>query len=265
MFPGASADRDGADYTVVGAPLDVSTSFRPGARFGPGRVRRFARHFDDYDHRYDSHFSELGVHDHGDVRAWPDAGAYLEYLEGVLVDAVRDGAVPLTIGGEHTVALAGIRATDPEVVVSLDAHLDLRDEYDDTPLSHACVGRRALEVADELVVLGARTGSEAEWDRASESDVTVVEPTAVPEWSPPTDRSVYLTVDVDVHDPGFAPGTGTPEPFGLHPRIVREVVSTVAPVATGADVVEANDRDDGQAATVAARLLREFVFAHATG
>ncbi|MFC6725012.1 arginase family protein, partial [Halobium palmae] len=103
MFPGANADRGAADYVVVGAPLDVSTSFRPGARFGPDRVRRFAEPFDDYDRRTDRRFTDLSVHDAGDVRAWDDAPDYLQFLEGACRDVVRDDAVPLVLGGEHTV------------------------------------------------------------------------------------------------------------------------------------------------------------------
>ena len=276
MFPGASADREEAAYVVVGAPLDVSTTFQPGARFGPERVRRFARTYDDYDARTDQHFSDLAVHDHGDVRAWDDAADYLDYLEGVATDAVWDDAVPVLLGGEHTVTVAGVRAVDPQIFVCLDAHLDLREEYDGNELSHATVTRHALDVADEAVILGARTGSEAEYERASESDVTVVPPEEVADWSPdfaagdeadgsPSSPSVYLSVDIDSADPGFAPGTGTMEPFGMTPREMRDVVREVA--ATGAvagfDVVEVNDRDDGQAAALGGKLLREFVFADA--
>jgi len=264
MFPGASADRDRADYVVVGAPLDVSATFQPGARFGPDRIRKFSRTYDDYDARTDRHFSDLGVHDHGDVRAWDDAAEYLEYLGGVATDAVRDGAVPLLLGGEHTVSVAGVRAVDPDVFVCLDAHLDLREEYDGNELSHATATRHALDVADEAVILGARTGSEAEYDRASEPDVTVVAPEAVADWTPEfDDESVYLSVDIDGADPAFAPGTGTTEPFGLAPREMRDAVRSVAPLADGFDVVEVNDRDDGQAAALAGKLLREFVYAHA--
>jgi len=277
MFPGASADREAADYVVVGAPLDVSTTFQPGARFGPDRVRRFARTYDDYDARTGHHFSDLAVHDHGDVRAWDDAEEYLEYLEGVVTDVRWDDALPLVLGGEHTVTLAGVRATDPDVFVCLDAHLDLREAYDGNPLSHATVTRHALETADEAIILGARTGSEDEWDRAAESDVAVVAPEDVADWSPDFDvrddedgdgnekRSVYLSVDVDAADPGFAPGTGTMEPFGLAPREMRDAVRAVAETAdvVGFDAVEVNDRDDGQAAALAGKLVREFVFAHA--
>ena len=265
MFPGATAERSAADYVIVGAPLDVSTSFQPGTRFGPDRVRRFAETYDDYDHRTGQQFTELGVHDHGDIRAWNNAAEYLEFLEGACTDVVWDDACPILLGGEHTVSVAGVRAVEPDTVVCLDAHLDLRSEYDGNELSHACAMRHALAVADELYVLGARTGNPEEYDRASEADVTVVPPGDVSTWEPPSlDRSIYLSVDIDAADPAYAPGTGTMEPFGLEPRTMRDVVRTVAPAADGFDVVEVNDRDDGQAAALAGKLVREFVYSHAT-
>ncbi len=282
MFPGATdhrtngstgagdaADSGDANFVVVGAPLDVSTTFQPGTRFGPRRIRTFAESFDDYDRRTNHHFSDLGVTDYGDVRAWDDAAEYLDYLAGTLRDVVWDDAIPLTIGGEHTVSLAGARAVEPDVVVSIDAHLDLREEYDGNPLSHASVMRRILEDVDsveELIVVGGRTGSNAEWERAAESDVTVIPPADISTWTVPdslAEQAVYLSVDIDAADPAYAPGTGTMEPFGLTPRELRAVVREVAPHAAGFDVVEVNDRDDGQAATLAGKLLREFVFASA--
>ena len=270
MFPGANADRDEAAYTVVGAPLDVTTTFRPGARFGPDRIRRFAAAHDDYDHHTETHFSALGVHDAGDVAPWDDVPAYLDHLAAELRSVRLDGAVPLLLGGEHTVTYAGVEAVDPDVLVVVDAHLDLREAYDGNRWSHACVTRRALAVVDRVVVVGARTGSAAEWDRAADTDVDVVGPEEARAWVDDragddcfTGETAYLSVDVDGVDPGFAPGTGTMEPFGLHPRVVRDLVRAVAPHAAGFDVVEVNDRDDGQAAALAGRLLRAFVFAHA--
>ncbi|MFC3958083.1 agmatinase [Halovivax cerinus] len=274
MFPGATAERGDANFVIVGAPLDASTTFEPGTRFGPRRVRHFAEPFDDYDHRTDQHVSTLGVADDGDVHAWGDVPAYLEYLEGTLRDVTWDEAVPLTIGGEHTISLAGARATEPDVFVCLDAHLDLREAYDGNRLNHACVTRRILEDEDldveEAIILGSRTGSEAEWERAEADDVTIVPPESVRAWLDETDvdallggRETYLSVDIDGADPAYAPGTGTMEPFGLEPREMRDAVRAVAPSATGFDVVEVNDRDDGQAASLAGKLLKEFVYTHA--
>ena len=266
-FPGATADRDGADYAVVGAPLDATTSFRPGTRVGPERVRRFARSFEDYDATADARFSAQAVHDAGDVRAWPDPAAYVDHLRAELAALVADGVVPLLVGGEHTVAVAGVRAVDPDTVVVLDAHLDLRDSYDGHATSHACVTRRALETADRAVVLGARSGSEAGWERAAAADVTPVAPGDVAGWlddaEPDGWGRTYLSVDVDAADPAVAPGTGTLAPCGLSSRTTRDAVARVAPHAEGFDVVEVNDRDDGQAAALAAALLRRFVFERA--
>jgi len=272
MFPGATTDRDAASYVVVGAPLDATTTFQPGTRFGPDRVRRFAESYDDYDHRTESRFSALGVADAGDVRPWDDIREYLDHLAAELRSVVYDDAVPVTVGGEHTVTHAGVEAVAPDVLVVCDAHLDLRDAYDGNPLSHACVTRRALDDlgVDRAVIVGARTGSEAEWDRAAAADVTVVPPEETRGWLDDfdpdafADESVYCSVDIDGLDPGFAPGTGTKEPFGLTPREARDLVRAVAPIADGFDVVEVNDRDDGQAAALAGKLLREFVRSHAT-
>ncbi|OYR75135.1 agmatinase, partial [Halorubrum sp. E3] len=137
--------------------------------------------------------------------------------------------------------------------------------------SHACVTRRALDDlgVERAVIVGARTGSEEEWDRAAAADVTVVPPEDARAWADGLgadafeDESVYCSIDIDGLDPGFAPGTGTTEPFGLAPREVRDLVRAVAPRADGFDVVEVNDRDDGQAAAVAGKLLREFAHSHA--
>ncbi|UIO99501.1 arginase family protein [Halobaculum sp. CBA1158] len=285
-FPGATVERDEAAYVLTGAPLDATTTFQPGTRFGPERVRKFAATYDDYDRRTDSFFSDLRVHDAGDVPAWDALDAYLDHLTAELRAAVIDDAVPLLVGGEHTVTWAGVRATDPDVLVAVDAHLDLRDAYDGNPLNHACVVRRCLDgydgdgadgdrvaegdgypTVDEVVILGARTGSPEEWERADASDATVVAPEDVADWTREFDgfgdRDAYLSIDIDGADPGFAPGTGTMEPFGLSPRAIRDAVRAVAPDCVGVDAVEVNDRDDGQAAALAGKLLREAVFSHA--
>ena len=263
-FPGANADRREATYTVVGAPLDATTSFRPGARFGPDRVRRFARGFEDYDRHTGLQFSGLSVHDSGDVHAWNDPEAYVDHLASVLREHRQDGALPVLVGGEHTVSVAGVRAVDPDVFVCLDAHLDLRHDLDGEAWSHATVTRHALETVEKAIILGARSGSEAEWERAGQADVAVVPPESVPDWEPTFEGEAYLSVDIDAADPGVAPGTGTPEPFGLGATTMRDVVRSVAPRTAGFDVVEVNDRDGGEAALLAAKLLRAFVFSHAS-
>lgn len=265
MFPGASSGNpSSATYAIYGAPLDRSTSFQPGTRFGPERIRHFAQGFEDYDHHSDQHFSDLSVVDCGDLHAWNNAEEYLAFLAGELGDI--DG-IPILLGGEHTVSIAGTRATSPDVFVCLDAHLDLRSAYDGDRWSHATVTHHIREEDIDVILLGSRAGSESEWERvASDDRIVVIEPDAILDDLSLLDfegKSVYLSIDIDVIDPGFAPGTGTPEPFGIHPSTARSVVSQVAPCIVGADVVEVNDRDTGQAALVAAKLVRRLIFAHA--
>ena len=263
-FPGATTDRGAAAYTIIGAPLEQSVSFRTGTRTGPEQIRQFSRGFEDHDHHTDQRFSSCGVCDTGTIEPWDDQREYLDFLSGAVEDSLRDGAVPMLLGGEHTVSLAGIEALGPATVVSLDAHLDLRDTFHRNPLNHACTLRRALETAEEAYVVGARAGSEAEWERAEAPDVTVVSPKKADDWQPPAfDPPVYLTLDIDVADPAVAPGTGTPEPFGLDSATLRRLVRTIAPQAAAFDVVEVSDRDNGEAALLAAKLVRAFVYAHA--
>jgi agmatinase len=247
-----------------------------------------ARGFEDYDRATDARFSDHHVTDHGDVQPWGDVGESVDYLQDVLEAVIRrektrdgqhenaasddaddanDDVVPLVLGGEHTVSLAGVRALDPDVFVALDAHLDCREEYAGREVSHATVTRRALETADRAVVIGARSGSEAGWQYAEDNAaVTVVDPADAAEWQPEidADESVYLSLDVDVVDPGFAPATGTPEPFGLSPETVRDLITRIAPRSVGFDVVEVADGDAGETATLAAKLLRRFVYDHAS-
>ncbi len=267
MFPGAGADRESADYAVVGAPLDVSTTFQPGTRFGPRLLDHVAESFSDYDQHTDQRFTDLGVYDHGPIRPGDDAAEYLDFLEGTAWEFRDGGIVPILVGGEHTITVGALRGIDPDVYVCLDAHLDLRESYAGNPLNHATVTHHALDIVDRVVMLGARSGSEDGWNRAQTDDrVTAVPPEDVASWeSEFGDENVYLSVDIDAADPGFAPGTGTPEPFGLDPQTMHDVVREVAPQCVGFDVVEVNDRDDGQAATLGAKLLRAFVFSHADG
>lgn len=266
VFPGAVASWDDARYVVIGAPLDVSATVRPGSRFGPRQIRWMAESFEDYDHPTDQNFSTLDVHDAGDVRAWDDAAEYLAYVEGEVRDVEAADAVPILLGGEHTVTVAGVRGVEPDVVVCLDAHLDLRAEFDGNDLSHATTMHHALQVAEDVIVIGARSGSDAEWDRVADGEVDVVAPADVGEWEPGLsgDRSVYLSVDIDVADPGVAPGTGTLSPGGLSAREMELVVRSVAPVASGFDVTEVTDHDHGEAAALGAKLVRAFVSTHAT-
>jgi agmatinase len=265
QFPGAITSRENASYVIFGAPFDFSTTFIQGSRFGPSQLRKFAAHFEDYDPRTKTSFSELLVHDSGDII--PESSSfttYIDYLEGFITDVVNDGITPILIGGEHTVNLAALRALKPDTYVCLDAHLDLRETYQDNPWSHATSTLRALEIVDNAVIIGARSGCEEEWDQANKKNITVISPNEVQDWEPSFKGSVYFSIDIDASDNSIAPGTGTPEPFGLSSKEMLRIVHMVSPYASGFDIVEVNDQDNGQAAILGGKLLREFVHSHAT-
>lgn len=272
MFPGATASTEtNGSYTIIGAPLERSVSFIPGTRFGPRTIRHYATGFEDYDHRTGQHFTDLAVTDAGDLHAWNDAAEYLDFLTKEVQDVVETGALPLLLGGEHTVTTAGVRATAPSLLVCIDAHLDLREQFDGDRWSHSTVMHHVKEDVEEIVIIGARAGAAAEWDLVDEQQsITTIGPAASPDWieeslqSVISDHAVYLSIDIDGIDPGFAPATGTREPFGLSPPTVRRIIDSVAPSTVGFDIVEVSDTDSGQTATLAAKLLREFVFQHAT-
>ncbi len=263
MFPGASTADAEATYTILGAGLERTTTGRSGAREGPRVLRTAAAHFEDYDPDTDAHFTDLGVSDAGDVGHAASISAYLDVLETELRRHRSEGRVPLTLGGEHTVTVGAVRALEPTTLVVLDAHLDLRDEYAGARLHHATTVRRCLDIVDHAVIVGARSGAQSEWNRAEADDVTVIGADELDRFEAIALEDCYLSVDIDIVDPSFAPATGTPEPFGLTPKQVRSLVRTVAPKATGMDLVEVSDRDAGQTAVLGAKLLRRFVYDHA--
>ncbi len=281
MFPGATdkrgagdaagqtADSADANFVVVGAPLDVSTTFQPGTRFGPRRIRSFAAPFDDYDYRTDQHFSDLAsstaaTSTRGTTFPSTSSGSREHFAtpSGTTHPARFGWRTHRFTRGRPRCRTGGVRLSGrpPRPVRRLRRQSALaRGRY--SPHSRGCRLRRGGRYP------WCPDGSELEWERADADDVTVVSPETVAAPSFALDdvvdleaRSTYLSVDIDAADPAYAPGTGTTEPFGLEAREMRDIVRAVAPHASGFDVVEVNDRDDGQAASLAGKLLREFVF-----
>ncbi len=250
------------DIAVLGAPFDNGTSFRPGARFGPIAVRTASRNIRPAFH------PELGlaplekvqVVDAGDVPVNP-------FQLTVAIDQIRDHARALlanrsrlvTMGGDHTVALPLLRAVNelhgPVALVHFDAHLDTWDTYFGSPLTHGTVFRRAFEegllLADHSVHVGIRGPIYDELDlrddarfgfqivRAGDLDRIGLEETVARVRRRVGDAPVYLSVDIDVLDPAFAPGTGTPEMGGVTSRELLHLLRGLEGIPlVGGDVVE---------------------------
>ena len=256
------------DVAVVGAPFDDGTSNRPGARYGPRAVREA----DDGGHAGRPHlgtgldpFAKLKVVDHGDCAVAPgDLERSHEHLADVLRGVLAAGAMPLVIGGDHSLSLPTLRVLserfgrDGYAVVHFDTHADTAAELYGVRVSHGTPFRVAVEEGyldgAKIVQLGLRgtwPGPEDfawmrdagfRWHTMEEIDARGLQSVlddAIAHVAAAAQR-VYLTVDVDVLDPAFAPGTGTPEPGGLTTRELRAALRRVASELKlcAADVVE---------------------------
>jgi len=257
LFSGTKQGRNGASFVVLGIPLDTTTSHRSGTGRAPTRIREVSRSLETYVRDADSDVLDTGLADIGDVDVWNDARETVEFAEGIVGDVDDEGATPIVLGGEHTVSVAGFRGTEADAVVVFDAHLDLKDEYEGTRYSHACVARRAAEDGRDVYLVGPREGSADEWEYAEESDeVTVL---GVDEADEIDADAPHVSVDLDVFDPGYASGVGTPVPFGATPDEVRDAVRQLAPDAVGFDVAEGCPAYGEDACYLSAALVRDFV------
>jgi agmatinase len=251
------------EVAVIGVPFDGGTSYRPGARFGPMGVRQASRHLRPKYHveLETSPLENVQVVDAGDVPCTPysidDAVTQIEAFAREVVGQ-RDRRV-VAVGGDHTVALPMLRAArdrhGPLALVHLDAHLDTWDTYFSAPLTHGTVLRRAFEegllAEDKSVHVGIRGPIYDRLDlvddasfgfrvvRASDLDRDGVEAVVDAVRSRVGGAPVYVSVDIDVLDPAFAPGTGTPEMGGLTSRELLRLLRSLDGIdIVGADVVE---------------------------
>jgi agmatinase len=229
------------DVAVLGAPFDGGVSFRPGARFGPSAVRQASRHLRPAYHPdlEVSPFRVLQAVDAGDVPCNPfSIDDALDQIAGVAADLISDRRRLVTIGGDHTIALATLRSVarvhGPVALVHFDAHLDTWDTYFGAERTHGTVFRRAFEegllLPDKSMHLGIRgplydaadlsddAGFGFAVVRSADFDSRGIAEVLGQLRARVGDAPVYLSVDIDVLDPAFAPGTGTPEMGGLTSR-----------------------------------------------
>ncbi|MEO7146904.1 MAG: agmatinase [Terrimesophilobacter sp.] len=229
------------DVAVIGAPFDSGVSFRPGARFGPSAIRQASRHLRPaYNPELDiSPFRVLQAVDAGDVPCNPfNIDEALQQIDDMAYDLIRDGQRLVTLGGDHTVALGTLRAVarkhGPVALIHFDAHLDTWDSYFGADRTHGTVFRRAFEegllLPDSSMHIGIRGPLYDAQDlvadarfgfsviRATDFDRLGVDEIIRRIRERVGDSAIYLSVDIDVLDPAFAPGTGTPEIGGFTSR-----------------------------------------------
>ncbi len=280
LFMDALADLGPARYTLFGVPFDRTSTYRSGSRWAPDALRKASINFESYDPFFDIDLSDLMIHDMGNFDISGLVEDTLIELYQEVSELFTQKKVPIMMGGEHSLTLPCVKACFKKAegdigVVVLDAHLDLRDEYEGVKYSHACVSRHIIEeVTDRYVSIGVRSGSKEEWDYARERPVKYYTPEDVTEKGVGSlikqirdylecDR-IYLSLDMDALDPAFAPGLGTPQPFGLTSLQVRDIIRGLAPMSAAFDIMEiVPEHDNGQTAILGAQLIREFIASHA--
>ena len=250
------------DIAVLGAPFDGGVSYRPGARFGPAAIRQASRHLRPaYHPDLDvSPFSVVQAVDAGDVPCNPfDIDEALQQIDDYARELVSDRHFLVTLGGDHTVALGTLRAVHrvhgPVALIHFDAHLDTWDTYFGASRTHGTVFRRAFEegllLPDASIHVGIRgplydrtdldddkrfgfpTIRTVDMDRLGIDEILGRVRTRV------GNAPIYLSVDIDVLDPAFAPGTGTPEVGGFTSReLLRLLRGLPAEHLVASDIVE---------------------------
>ncbi|MDR7481365.1 MAG: agmatinase [Armatimonadota bacterium] len=257
--------------TILGAPFDATATHRRGARWAPAAIRWASDALESYSPLQQRDLQEIRLADAGDLDlAGADSATAVERVRAAVAAGI---GLPVLLGGEHTVtagAVAALLDRHPDLgLVVVDAHLDLRQDYEGTRWSHATTLARILDRLDggRVAVLGARAGTRDEWTRAG-GLLAVASTGRLPQaaWAALADRPLYLSVDIDGLDPAHAPGTGNPEPLGL---AVDDVVSLLGVLrqarVVGCDVVEVSPPYDpgGRTAMLAAWLVREMILAFA--
>lgn len=274
-FIACDADYDDAQIVIFGAPFDSTTSYRPGARFGPRAMRGESYGIETYSPHQDKDLTDISVFDSGDLElCFGDATIALLEIEERAETILEDGKLPLMLGGEHLVTLGSVRAAlkkYPELrIIHFDAHADLRDNYLGARHSHACVIRRCHDILGDgrIFQFGIRSGDRSEFRWAEEGHTSLRKfdfeglGKVVNELK---GKPVYLTVDLDVLDPAAFPGTGTPEAGGVS---YNELLSAILTVCGESNIVAADVNElapsldtSGASTALACKLLRELLLA----
>lgn len=275
-FMGSKDSYKDADVIVIGAPMDWTCSFRPGARFGPQKIREVSIGIEEFSFYQEASLEDKRYYDCGDLDLpFGNVEKSLGDIENAAEEIFNDNKFPVFLGGEHLISLPVIRQAykkygDALKIIHFDAHADLREGYLDSSLSHASVMRRACEFINPKNVyqIGIRSGTTDELSFAKNN--TNFYPFEVSEnsikniMSSIKDSPVYITMDIDVVDPAFADGTGTPEPGGCTSREILNAILILKDLKViGFDLVEVSPPYDtsGKTAVLAAVLLREAILA----
>ena len=251
-LPAEYASWERAQVALLPVPYDGTASYRPGARRGPSAILEASPQLELYDEELQAEPYRVGIATLPPLDAVIDPEAMTKRVEQAVSLVLQSEKFPIVLGGDHSITVGAVRALaeryGPLSVLQLDAHSDLREEYQGSRFSHACVARRILELGCSLVQLGIRslTREDAELIRQQEALTTVYAHELHRDFKGALGAlerlrgPVYISVDLDVLDPGVMPAVGTPEPGGLGwyqlLAVLREAF--VRYEVVGCDVVE---------------------------
>ncbi len=267
-FADAHSSFDEAEFVIVGVPFDKTTTYRSGTRFAPTTVRETSQTFEVGNFEHGTSFADIKVHDAGDLFEEGTVDEMVGSIEEEARRIVSAKKFPMFIGGEHSISPPVVKAFGEISVITIDAHLDFRDEYQGLRNSHACAHRRIVDHVGKgnAFAFGVRSISgEEKTEDALYADSFRIQREGTEkvfdEMLGKLKREpIYLSLDIDGIDPSYAPGTGTPEPFGLTPWDVRYVIDRIGPRLVGFDVVEiCPPYDNGNTSILGARMMREVM------
>ena len=278
VFGGLQKPFEKAKYVVFGVPFDVTSTYRTGARFGPTAIRQASQNIETYSFRSGVDAEDLMLHDLGDLHASTSPKRTVDMLKLVVADLLEAKKMPVAIGGEHTVTLGIMKGLGGKAkktaVVSFDAHLDLRKAFMGLTLSHTTFMRVINEEVKpaKIIEVGTRAVCKEEMAYAKEAGIDFFTTQLVrkegakrivqriqEELIPYED--VYLTIDMDVLDPAFAPAVQNPEADGLETHTLLDILCALCDNrVVGFDVVEiAPVYDQGISAVAAAKVMFEVL------
>ncbi|WKV09035.1 agmatinase [Thermoanaerobacterium thermosaccharolyticum] len=262
-----------SDIVIVGVPMDYTVSFKPGTRFGPQAIRTASLGLEEYSVYLDRNLKEKKYYDFGDlILPYGNVEKSLDIIGNAAKEILDDGKKPLFLGGEHLISAPVIKEVykkygDELVVLHFDAHTDLRTEFFGEENSHATVLRKASEFINNknMYHFGIRSGIKEEFEFSYKNTnmflFNVVEPLkSVLEYI--KSKPIYITWDIDVLDPAYAPGTGTPEPGGITSKEAFNAIHILKDLnVVGMDLVEVSPDYDhsGITSILAAKLIRESI------
>ena len=258
--------------TIFGVPFDSTHSYKPGCRFGPDTIRDAFNNIEIFQPEFGIDLETQNISDLGNTKHTVVAAEMLQIVKGVTSELKKQDKQIIILGGEHLITLGSFTCFPKDTgYVVFDAHYDLRDQYADIKLSHAAYLRRIVEErgSENIVHVGARAFVKEELAFLKEHKIATVSDKEIRNGDGPkllkditsTFDRVYLSVDLDVLDPAFAPGVGNPEAVGISSRELYDLITTLQnKKIVAADMVEFNPTyDNGSTASMAAKMIATII------